>query len=235
MGLLDSARFLQSCFTWESPGKSIAAFLAYLLIVWNFELYMLPLSLCLLLGANYFVGALSLSTLGVRSNELAKVTRKSSAEEEEEEQAYAAESAEGDKEDKKSFMDQYQYLKEIGLQIQEQLDKVACIGERIKNTFNWTVGFQSSLAFVVLLIVALVLYFVPLRAILLVYGCHKVCGGGFYCCFCCFNALLVIVVSKNAKASFTVLEGERLPLGMGTGARKPFTRCFYDSSWFIKA
>ena len=156
------------------------------MIVWNFELYMLPLSLCLLLAANYFVGALSLSTLGVRSKDAAaKMKRSSSLEEEEEEQAYAAESAEGEKEDKKSFMDQYQYLKEIGLQIQEQLDKAASIGERIKNTFNWTVGFQSTLAFVVLLLVALVLYLVPLRAILLVYGCHKVRKRERGCCCCC--------------------------------------------------
>ena len=131
---------------------------------------MLPLSLCLLLGKNYIVDALSAPTLGNRGG--CNEARRTSREEEEE---LAAETEEGDKEDKKSLMEQYQSLKEIGLQIQEQLDKVASIGEQIKNTFNWTVGFQSTLAFVVLLVVAFVLYLVPLRAILLIYGCHKVC------------------------------------------------------------
>ena len=43
VGFIDALRFLQSCFTWESPIKSLIAFVVYLLIVWNFELYMLPL------------------------------------------------------------------------------------------------------------------------------------------------------------------------------------------------
>ena len=68
----------------------------------------------------------------------------------------------------------FSWSQEIGVQIQERLDHVASIGERISNTFNWTVGFQSTLALVVLTVVALILYLIPLRALMLIYGCHKV-------------------------------------------------------------
>ena len=140
---------------------------------------MLPLSLCLLLAKNYLIDSLSTFGNGGGGGRGgggggADGRKSSHRDVDEEEEKIAAETEESDKEDKKSLIEQYQSLKEVGVRIQEALDKVASIGEQIKNTFNWTVGFQSTLAFVVLLVVALVLYLVPLRALLLIYGLNKV-------------------------------------------------------------
>ena len=54
------------------------------------------------------------------------------------------------------------------------MDEIASIGERIKNTFNWTVPFMSIFAVVILSVVATLLYFVPCRIIILLWGCNKV-------------------------------------------------------------
>ena len=57
--------------------------------------------------------------------------------------------------------------------MQNILDEVASLGERIKNTFNWTVPFLSWLAIVALCVFTAILYFIPLRYIVLVWGINK--------------------------------------------------------------
>ncbi|GAA6098319.1 multiple C2 and transmembrane domain-containing protein 1 isoform X1 [Tachysurus ichikawai] len=53
MFLINTGCYINSCFEWESPQRSICAFLLYIVVVWNFELYMIPLALLLLLAWNY--------------------------------------------------------------------------------------------------------------------------------------------------------------------------------------
>lgn len=55
MVLVNAAYYVNSCFDWDSPPRSLAAFVLFLLVVWNFELYMIPLLLLLLLTWNYFL------------------------------------------------------------------------------------------------------------------------------------------------------------------------------------
>uniref|UniRef100_A0A8C3PJP3 Multiple C2 and transmembrane domain-containing protein 1 n=1 Tax=Calidris pygmaea TaxID=425635 RepID=A0A8C3PJP3_9CHAR len=55
MVLINAAYYISSCFDWDSPPRSLAAFLLFLFVVWNFELYMIPLALLLLLAWNYFL------------------------------------------------------------------------------------------------------------------------------------------------------------------------------------
>ncbi|XP_042678817.1 multiple C2 and transmembrane domain-containing protein 1 isoform X3 [Centrocercus urophasianus] len=55
MVLINAAYYINSCFDWDSPPRSLAAFLLFLFVVWNFELYMIPLALLLLLAWNYFL------------------------------------------------------------------------------------------------------------------------------------------------------------------------------------
>ncbi|XP_032702237.1 multiple C2 and transmembrane domain-containing protein 1 isoform X6 [Lontra canadensis] len=55
MVLVNAAYFVNSCFDWDSPPRSLAAFVLFLFVVWNFELYMIPLVLLLLLTWNYFL------------------------------------------------------------------------------------------------------------------------------------------------------------------------------------
>ncbi|XP_073200613.1 multiple C2 and transmembrane domain-containing protein 1 isoform X4 [Lepidochelys kempii] len=55
MVLINAAYYVNSCFDWDSPQRSLAAFVLFLFVVWNFELYMIPLALLLLLAWNYFL------------------------------------------------------------------------------------------------------------------------------------------------------------------------------------
>ncbi|XP_064165600.1 multiple C2 and transmembrane domain-containing protein 1 isoform X9 [Anguilla rostrata] len=160
--LINSGYYVNSCLEWESPQRSICAFLLFLLVVWNFELYMIPLSLLLLLAWNYFLIASGKDT---GQGDVAL------------EDLLQDEDDEDDKDDKdserKGFMNKLYAIQDVCISVQSALDEVASYGERIKNTFNWTVPFLSWLAITALFVGTLVIYFVPLRYIVLAWGVHK--------------------------------------------------------------
>ncbi|XP_019064983.1 multiple C2 and transmembrane domain-containing protein 1 isoform X4 [Fukomys damarensis] len=122
MVLVNAAYYVNSCFDWDSPPRSLAAF----------------------------------------------VVVEDMLEDEEE----------GDDKDdkdseKKGFINKIYAIQEVCVSVQNILDEVASFGERIKNTFNWTVPFLSWLAIVALCVFTLILYFIPLRYIVLVWGINK--------------------------------------------------------------
>ncbi|XP_040841991.1 multiple C2 and transmembrane domain-containing protein 1 isoform X7 [Ochotona curzoniae] len=122
MVLVNAAYYVNSCFDWDSPPRSLAAF----------------------------------------------VVVEDMLEDEEEDD---------DKDDKdserKGFINKIYAIQEVCVSVQNILDEVASFGERIKNTFNWTVPFLSWLAIVALCVFTLILYFIPLRYIVLVWGINK--------------------------------------------------------------
>ncbi|XP_044878270.1 multiple C2 and transmembrane domain-containing protein 1 isoform X4 [Mauremys mutica] len=75
--------------------------------------------------------------------------------------------------ERKGFMNKLYAIQEVCVSVQNVLDEVASFGERIKNTFNWTVPFLSWLAIVALCVFTVILYFIPLRYIVLVWGINK--------------------------------------------------------------
>ncbi|KPP63128.1 hypothetical protein Z043_118639 [Scleropages formosus] len=75
--------------------------------------------------------------------------------------------------ERKGFMDKLYAIQDVCISVQSALDEVASYGERIKNTFNWTVPFLSCLAIVVLSIGTVVIYFIPFRYIVLIWGVNK--------------------------------------------------------------
>ncbi|KAF3848496.1 hypothetical protein F7725_014993 [Dissostichus mawsoni] len=87
------------------------------------------------------------------------------------------EDEEEDKEDKESehkgFMDKLYAIQDVFFSVQNALDEVASNGERIKNTVNWTVPFLSWLAIAALLSAVVLLYLVPLRYLVLIWGVNK--------------------------------------------------------------
>ncbi|XP_072870694.1 multiple C2 and transmembrane domain-containing protein 1 isoform X16 [Chlorocebus sabaeus] len=122
MVLVNAAYYVNSCFDWDSPPRSLAAF----------------------------------------------VVVEDMLEDEEEED---------DKDDKdsekKGFINKIYAIQEVCVSVQNILDEVASFGERIKNTFNWTVPFLSWLAIVALCVFTVILYCIPLRYIVLVWGINK--------------------------------------------------------------
>ncbi|XP_057595075.1 multiple C2 and transmembrane domain-containing protein 1 isoform X1 [Hippopotamus amphibius kiboko] len=162
MVLINAAYYVNSCFDWDSPPRSLAAFVLFLFVVWNFELYMIPLVLLLLLTWNYFL------IISGKDNRQRDIVVEDMLEDEEEED---------DKDDKdsekKGFINKIYAIQEVCISVQNILDEVASFGERIKNTFNWTVPFLSWLAIVALCAFTVILYFIPLRYIVLVWGINK--------------------------------------------------------------
>ncbi|XP_062455012.1 multiple C2 and transmembrane domain-containing protein 1 [Rhea pennata] len=160
--LINAAYYVNSCFDWDSPPRSLAAFLLFLFVVWNFELYMIPLAFLLLLAWNYFL------IISGKDNRQHDTVVEDMLEDEEEEDDRDDKDSE-----KKGFMNKLYAIQEVCVSVQNVLDEVASFGERIKNTFNWTVPFLSWLAIVALSVFTIILYFIPLRYIVLVWGINK--------------------------------------------------------------
>uniref|UniRef100_A0A673WIE2 Multiple C2 and transmembrane domain containing 1 n=1 Tax=Salmo trutta TaxID=8032 RepID=A0A673WIE2_SALTR len=158
--LINAGCYINSCFEWHSPQRSICAFLLFVLVVWNFELYMIPLALLLPLAWNYILVASGKDT---RQDVVSDLL-------EDEDEDY-------DKDDKdperKGFINKLYAIQDVCISVQNALDEVASYGERIKNTFNWTVPFLSWLAIVALCVATVLIYYIPLRYIVLAWGVNK--------------------------------------------------------------
>uniref|UniRef100_A0A4W3JS59 Multiple C2 and transmembrane domain containing 1 n=1 Tax=Callorhinchus milii TaxID=7868 RepID=A0A4W3JS59_CALMI len=157
--IINTGRFLNSCFDWESPQRSLTAFLIFLVLVWNFELYMIPLIILLLMVYNYALLAMGKDNRTISMNLM----------EYEEDDGVKV-----DKEtERKGLIDKLYAIQDICVTVQNGLDEAASLYERVKNTFNWTVPFLSWLAVFVLTVGTLLIYFVPLRYVILIWGIHK--------------------------------------------------------------
>ncbi|XP_055133096.1 multiple C2 and transmembrane domain-containing protein 2 isoform X5 [Symphalangus syndactylus] len=159
MAIWNTMQFLKSCFQWESTLRSTIAFAVFLITVWNFELYMIPLALLLIFVYNF----------------IRPVKGKvSSIQDSQEGTDIDDEEDEDDKEsEKKGLIERLYMVQDIVSTVQNILEEIASFGERIKNTFNWTVPFLSSLACLILAAATIILYFIPLRYIILIWGINK--------------------------------------------------------------
>uniref|UniRef100_A0A3B4UEF1 Multiple C2 and transmembrane domain containing 2 n=1 Tax=Seriola dumerili TaxID=41447 RepID=A0A3B4UEF1_SERDU len=152
--VLYTLQYIKSCFQWESTQRSLIAFLIFLVSVWHWELFMLPLFLLLLVSWNYFqlAAGKASSNQDLVSDEDSELFNESG---------------------KKGLMDKIHMVQEVVLVVQNVLEELANIGERIKNIFNWSVPFLSCLACSVLFVSTVLLYFIPLRYIVLIWGVNK--------------------------------------------------------------
>ncbi|KAL1271829.1 hypothetical protein QQF64_030845 [Cirrhinus molitorella] len=149
-------QFIKSCFQWESVQRSIIAFLVFVLTVWYWDFYLLPMSLVLLIVWNYLQIASERVTRDLDTMEL-----------------YEEEDEDEKESERKGLMEKIHMVQEIVITVQNLLEEIACFGERIKNTFNWSVPFLSNLAFLVLIMATVITYFIPVRYIILLWGIHK--------------------------------------------------------------
>ncbi|XP_068458844.1 multiple C2 and transmembrane domain-containing protein 2 [Clinocottus analis] len=156
--VLYTLQYINSCFQWESTQRSLIAFLIFLVTVWHWELFMLPLFLLLLIGWHYF----QLNVGKASSNQdLVNTTMGEDEDEDEKESG------------KKGLIDKIYMVQEVVLVVQNILEEIANIGERIKNIINWSVPFLSCLTCLVLFVATALLYFIPLRYIVLIWGVNK--------------------------------------------------------------
>ncbi|XP_029000740.1 multiple C2 and transmembrane domain-containing protein 2 isoform X2 [Betta splendens] len=154
--ILLTLQYIKSCFQWENVQQSLLAFLVFVLTVWYWEFYMLPLFLLLLISRNY---------LQIRSGRVSQDV----------DTIYLAEEDEDDEKEseRRGLMDKIHMIQETIITLQTLLDEVACFGERIKNTFNWSEPFLSTLAVLVFVIATVITYYIPLRYIVLIWGINK--------------------------------------------------------------
>ncbi|CDQ86473.1 unnamed protein product, partial [Oncorhynchus mykiss] len=158
LAVLHTLQYIKSCFQWESRQRSIIAFLTFMVMVWTWELFMMPIFLLLLIGWNYF----QVTPGRVSSNQ--DLTNMNMTDDEEEDEKESG---------KKGLMEKIHMVQEIIITVQNILDEIACIGERVKNTFNWSVPFLSCLACLVLFVATAALYYIPLRYIIFIWGINK--------------------------------------------------------------
>uniref|UniRef100_A0A9J7Z178 Multiple C2 domains, transmembrane 2b n=1 Tax=Cyprinus carpio carpio TaxID=630221 RepID=A0A9J7Z178_CYPCA len=149
-------QFIKSCFQWESVQRSIIAFLVFVLTVWYWDFYMLPMFMVLLIVWNYLQIASERVTRDLDTMEL-----------------YEEEDEDEKESERKGLMEKIHMVQEIVITVQNLLEAIASFGERIKNTFNWSVPFLSNLAFLVLMMATVITYFIPIRYIILLWGIHK--------------------------------------------------------------
>nr|XP_056721692.1 multiple C2 and transmembrane domain-containing protein 2 isoform X2 [Euleptes europaea] len=159
MAVWNTIQFLRSCFLWESPVRSVVAFVVFVATVWHFELYMVPLALLALFAYNFSV---------ITPDKVASAQDPQDCLDVEEDDD------DDDKEsEKKGLRERIYMVQDIVITVQNLLEDIASFAERIKNTFNWTVPFLSVLACLVFTVATIVLYYIPLRYIILLWGINK--------------------------------------------------------------
>jgi len=161
VGILDFCNFIVSCLEWESPARSITAFVIFMTITWYFEPYMVPVGLLLIFLKHYIV-----------TSYIEKPVERLSAPSAPDEDDDLGDEPE-DKEEKKSLKEKLQAIQDVTAMVQNALGEVAGIAESVKNTFNFSVPFLSWLAIIILSIVAVFLYFIPCRLIVMGWGINK--------------------------------------------------------------
>nr|XP_019935884.1 PREDICTED: multiple C2 and transmembrane domain-containing protein 2-like isoform X2 [Paralichthys olivaceus] len=154
--IMSTLQYIKSCFQWESVQRSLLAFLVFVVTVWYWEIYMLPFFLVLLIFRNY---------LRIRSGHVSHDLDNMDLGDEDEDDEKESE--------RKGLMEKIHMVQETIITLQNLLDAIACFGERIKNTFNWSVPFLSGLALLVFIIATVLTYFIPIRYIVLIWGINK--------------------------------------------------------------
>ncbi|XP_062418049.1 multiple C2 and transmembrane domain-containing protein 2-like isoform X3 [Pungitius pungitius] len=75
--------------------------------------------------------------------------------------------------ERRGLLEKIHMVQDTIITLQTLLDEMACLGERIKNTFNWSVPFLSCLAFLIFVIATILTYYIPVRYIVLIWGINK--------------------------------------------------------------
>ncbi|XP_077989292.1 multiple C2 and transmembrane domain-containing protein 1-like isoform X2 [Glandiceps talaboti] len=167
MGAVEAGAMMKSCFDWENKARSACAFAGFIVGVLMFQLYMAPIGLLVLFAKNYIV----YSVIGGLMKSSDTDMYEDSEDEDDEEVEVDKKSKQP--EEKKSFKEKLQQIQEVCLQVQNGLGDAAAMGERVANTFNWTVPWLAFLLMIVLSIVTVVLYNIPIRYLILAWGCNK--------------------------------------------------------------
>ncbi|KAF2892234.1 hypothetical protein ILUMI_13938, partial [Ignelater luminosus] len=160
MHFYEIGKIVQSCFEWESTFQSFIGLLFWLILCYYFQPWMVPAAGLLIFLKQYIVRSLA-GPNAVPWDEIAD----SDLDEDEDDDK--------DKEEKKSLKERLQAIQEVTQSVQNTIGRLATLGEGVKNTFNFTVPYLSWIAVGLLVGAGLVLYFVPIRYLLMLWGTNK--------------------------------------------------------------
>uniref|UniRef100_A0A1A9URC3 C2 domain-containing protein n=1 Tax=Glossina austeni TaxID=7395 RepID=A0A1A9URC3_GLOAU len=160
MDILDAAKYVQSCFEWESPLRSFIAFTLWILACIYGNLETIPLVLLLIIIKKWLIRLITGTTSDPASGGY----------------DYDYDDDDDDdkeKEEKKSIKERLQAIQEVSQTVQNTIGSLASLGESTKNTFNFSVPELTWLAVVLLIVAIIVLHFIPIRFLLLFWGIMK--------------------------------------------------------------
>ncbi|CAI4230022.1 unnamed protein product [Auanema sp. JU1783] len=154
LSIIEMKDYLQSCFDWESTPRSLIAFLIFMFFTYYVQLYHLPILLLLLFArcllyrnvSNHISRSISLNKV----EEIAEDSKTTT-----------------------SLRDTLSSVQETLSVVQNLLVFISTLLQRIKNTFNFTNSWLSWLAVIVLSFATLLLYFIPLRTLVMIWGVNK--------------------------------------------------------------
>ncbi|XP_077295551.1 multiple C2 domain and transmembrane region protein [Arctopsyche grandis] len=162
MWFIEIGKILQACFEWESRLRSFVALVGWIILCYYFEPWMAPCLLLLLFGRNWLIFWItggSYLQQPIDDEELL-------AEEDEDD-------PEQDKEEKKSLKERLQAIQEVTQSVQNSIGYMASLGEEVKNLFNFTVPYLSWIAVILLILASFVLFLIPVRYLLMLWGINK--------------------------------------------------------------
>lgn len=184
MILINVVQYIKSCLTWEKKLRSLVAFMLFLVITWNFELWFLPFGLFSLLCFNLSLIKSPRMRKAFNFDEVTfscltdiKYMMASDDSIEDFSQLIKKDKDNNnhsqEQEENKTIVERIQAGKDVVILVQEITGNIASYLERISNTFTFKVPFLSHLLMVVLGVATIMLYFIPLRYIVLAWGINK--------------------------------------------------------------
>ncbi|KAH0809663.1 hypothetical protein GEV33_013128 [Tenebrio molitor] len=160
MYFYEFGKIFQNCFEWESKIQSFAALVVFLVLCYYFQPWMLPVAGLLIFLKQYIVGILA-GPSAIPWDETADSDIDDDDDDDKE------------KEEKKSLKERLQAIQEVTQSVQNAIGRIASLLESVKNTFNFTVPYLSWIAISLLFAGAIVLYLIPIRYLLMLWGTNK--------------------------------------------------------------
>ncbi|XP_076171082.1 multiple C2 domain and transmembrane region protein isoform X7 [Ptiloglossa arizonensis] len=182
---IDIGKYIQSCWEWESKMRSIIALVFFIFGCYYFEPYMIPVAALLILlryyllygdgsGLNQWVSG---QVAAITGTPLSHHTGPYFHVEGEDGPTTPGDDDDDDddkdKEEKKSLKERLQAIQDVTQTVQNSIGCIASFCERVKNLFNFTVPYLSYLAIMLMILAAAVLYFIPIRYLILAWGVNK--------------------------------------------------------------
>ncbi|KAL7303315.1 hypothetical protein TKK_0004505 [Trichogramma kaykai] len=173
MWFYDCGKYIQSCWEWEYKMRSSIALVLFVVGTYYFEPWMVPTLAFLIIFYYYLVTVFT----GVPLSNQMSVHLHDSVDGNEDGPPTPGEDDEDDedkdKEEKKSLRETFQAIQEVTQTVQNSMGYIASLCEKVKNLFNFTVPYLSCLVMLLTVCAAIILFLVPLRYLILLWGINK--------------------------------------------------------------